>query len=58
MNHLSNPSWLPRNLVSKRVKVKKYLIYAEVIERIEPIKVLIKIRKEPDHVLVYHIHVV
>lgn len=44
--------------IRERNKPNQYLIYAEVIERTEPIKVLIKIKKEPDHVLVYHAHVV
>jgi len=41
----------------ERNKPNNYMIFAEVIERREPIKVLIKIRHEQDYVLVYHVHV-
>lgn len=43
--------------IRERDKRNHYLIYVDVIEKIEPIKVLIKIRYARTHVLVYHAHV-
>lgn len=44
--------------IRERNKPNHYLIYTTVIEKIEPIKILIKIRHYHTHVLVYHAHVI
>ena len=44
--------------IVERGKTDCYLVYVEVVERIEPIKVLIKLKRESTHVLVYHAHVI
>jgi len=44
--------------IRERKKPNYYLIYAKVIERIEPITVLIKIKYCHTHVLAYHAHVI
>jgi hypothetical protein len=44
--------------IAERGKASCYLIYAEVVERIEPIKVTIRIKRESTHLLVYHAHVI
>ncbi len=43
--------------IRERNKRNHYLIYVDVIEKIKPIKVLIKIRYTHTHVLAYHAHV-
>jgi len=43
--------------IRERNKRDHYLIYVTVIEKIKPIKVLIKIRHTRTHVLAYHAHV-
>jgi len=43
--------------IRERNKPNHYLIYTTVIEKIEPIKILIKIRHYLTHVEVYHAHV-
>ena len=44
--------------IGERNKPKHYIIYVDVPERVESIKVIIKIRLEGTHVLVHHVHVI
>jgi len=43
--------------IRERNKPNQYLIYATIIEKIKPITILIKIKRRPTHVAVYHAHV-
>lgn len=43
--------------IRERDKRNHYLIYVINIEKIKPITILIKIKRCPTHVLVYHAHV-